>query len=459
VRLRAAIGLACAGLLVVPSAAQAAGTVTLGVSQVTFQAAAGIANDVTVTVTQGSATITDTADVITEAETNCDGTGTNTVTCTVPGLAFVISQLGDMNDRLQASGPIPQLVIAGEGDDELTILTSAAGSSNQVQGEEGSDRITTGDGSDSVDGGPGADTIATGAGDDGVSPGLGDGDVVDLGPGNDFAARDAEDGVDTFMGGRGVDRIAIFSPMGGPSVDVVADLAAGTTSGTNTTPATMTGFEDLRVFVTGTSILMGTPGSNVIDTGPGMETVDPGASSDFLNLGDGADRALTRDGYMDSVRCGGGVDSAEVDQLDATIGCENVAVAQVRPAGAGLDPPGCAIASVRSRITRRALLRRGLAAAVECARPASLEVRLLGRAAPRRGGIGAARVGDVVLAERSLPLAGGRRNLRLRVIRRLRAAILRSARLRLEVVARDEFGNAQVLTKRVRVTSPRVRSR
>jgi hypothetical protein len=176
-------------------------------------------------------------------------------------------------------------------------------------------------------------------------------------------------------------------------------------------------------------------------------------------MGSAADRALVRDGSADFVRCGPGDDSAEVDQLDTTVDCENVAVAQVRPAAAELGSPACTIASVRSRVARKSLLKRGLRPAVECARPASLEVRLLASAAPRGGGIGVARAGDVVLAERSLPLAGGRRTVRLRVIRRLRASVPRTAKLRLQVVARDEFGNTQVVTKRLRVTSPRVRAR
>ena len=141
-----------------------------------------------------------------------------------------------------------------------------------------------------------------------------------------------------------------------------------------------------------------------------------------MSLGDGADRALLRDGFADFVNCGADEDTAEVDQLDTTSDCENVSVAQVRPAAAELGVAGCTIASVRSasrggpvaaRLARRGRAVRG--------RP-SLELRLLARAAPRGGGIGVARAGDVVLAERSLPLAGGRRTVRLRVIRRLRAS-------------------------------------
>ena len=307
-----------------------------------------------------------------------------------------------------------------------------------------------------VQGGDGSDSIATGAGPDFVVAGEGVADTIDLGPGNDIgniAVNDASG--DTWAGGPGLDAMHLSSSAG--LIGMEADLAAGTVNATNQQPTVATGFEDVVMFGQATSNIRGTPGSNEIQSFfGGADTVDPGGGSDFLTLGRGADRALARDGSPDLVLCGEGEDSAEVDQLDTVApDCENVAVAQVRPVTAELGPPGCTVASVRARIARNALLRRGLRGAVECARPAALEVRLLAGTGSRGGGIGVARAGDVVLAERSLPLAGGRRTLRLRVIRRLRASIPRTARLRLQVVARDEFGNVQVVTKRIRVRSPR----
>lgn len=456
--------LACIGLMLAPGGADAAGTVVISTTTVGFQAGAAIANDLAVTTTPGSITFTDAADVINEAETDCDGNGTNTVTCTSSsGFTRADARLEDMNDRLRAAGSIPVQILGGAGDDELTVLVrqSPAVGNSIISAGEGNDRITGGDGEESAGGEAGTDTIATGAGDDLGIAGAGDGDSVDLGPGNDFASLSADlDGTgDTWAGGPGLDRIFNFAFTGAPPVDLVLDMAAGTSSGTNTGAMTLSGFEDADLFGFASTNVRGTPGSNSITSFGSADTVDPGLGSDFLALGDGADRALLRDGSADFVNCGADEDTAEVDQLDTTSDCENVSVAQVRPAAAELGVAGCTIASVRSRIARKALLRRGLRGAVECARPASLELRLLARAAPRGGGIGVARAGDVVLAERSLPLAGGRRTVRLRVIRRLRASVPRTARLRLQVVARDEFGNTQVVTKRLRVTSPRVRAR
>ena len=461
-RLRAAL-CAWVALMLVPAAAEAAGTVTVAGAAVDFEAAAGVANDVLVIATPGSVTYTDSADVINEAVTDCEGNGTNTVTCTSSGFTQAGARLGDMNDRLRAEGALRVQIQGEAGDDELTVLVvqpPEAGSS-AIVGSDGNDRITTGDGRDSASGGAGIDSIATGAGDDSAGAGAGDGDSVDLGPGNDVAFMRADlDGTgDSWAGGPGLDLVSTFVFFNAPPVDLLLDLASGGMSGTNTGTSTVTGFEDADMFSFMSTNVRGTPGSNSITTGTGTDTVDPGAGSDFVALGDGADRALLRDGFADFLRCGLGEDSAEVDQLDTTADCENVAVAQVRPAAAELGAAGCTIASVRPRIARKALLRRGLRGAVECARPASLEVRLLASAARRGGGIGVARAGDVILAERSLPIAGGRRAVRLRVIRRLRASIPRTTRLRLQVVARDEFGNTQVVTKRLRVTSPRVRAR
>ncbi len=458
-RLRAAL-VAIAGLLLVPATAGAAGTVQVATSVVVFEAGAGVANDLAVTATPDSVTYTDSADIINEADAACEGNGTNTVTCSLPGLTLAGAELLDMNDRLRAAGPVAVAVRGGAGDDELTVLVAPDFFASSVEGGDGNDRITGGEGGESVEGNAGIDAIATGGGNDSVNAGPGDGDTVDLGPGNDSASVRVDDGAgDTVAGGPGLDRLISSTLSGAPPVDLVLDLAAGTIGGTNTASAAVTGFEDADLFGHATTNVRGTSGSNSISTFDGSDTVDPGAGSDFLTLGAGADRALVRDGFADFVNCGEGDDSAEVDQLDTVSGCESVVVAQVRPAAAELGSPGCAIASVRARIARKALLRRGLRGAVECARPASLQVRLLAGAARRGGGIGVARAGDVVLAERSLPLAGGRRTLLLRVIKRLRASVPRTARLRLQVVARDEFGNTQVVTRRLRVTSPRPRAR
>ena len=89
-RLRAAL-CACVALMLVPAAAEAAGTVTVAGTAVDFQAAAGVANDVLVIATPGASPYTASADVINEAVTDCEGNGTNTVT---PALRPGFTQAG-----------------------------------------------------------------------------------------------------------------------------------------------------------------------------------------------------------------------------------------------------------------------------------------------------------------------------------------------------------------------------
>ena len=327
-------------------------------------------------------------------------------------------------------------------------------------GDEGNDRITTGEGDEGANGGPGTDSIAMGGGNDTAEGGPGDGDSVDLGAGNDQVSFATDEGVgEAYVGGPGLDRVSVFRSGAAVPAELVVDLAAGTIAESGAALASAVGFEDAFASGHANTNVRGTSGSNSIGTGNEINTVDPGAGSDFVSLADGADRALVRDGFADFVQCGPGVDSAEVDQLDSVIDCENVSLAQVRPAGARVGPPGCKITSVRSRVRRSVLFRRGLRAAVRCAQPATVEVRLLAtrRAAPRRAGPGA---GGRRGAGRAVAAAGGRAPHRA-AARHQAAARLDSAhaRLRLQVVARDEFGNTQVVTKRLRVTSPRVRAR
>jgi hypothetical protein len=431
--------------------------------RIIFDAAPGVENDVTVTTAAGSVIVSDAADTInvtTGSQFICLGGGTNTVTCTDPGMVDATARLDDMNDRLVGSGTLTLLAIGEAGNDELTV-TNFSASDRRVRaaadGDEGNDTIVTGDGDDQAVGGAGTDSISTGNGDDSANGDEGDGDRVDLGPGDDQSSVNAGDGAgDVHIGGPGLDSLSMGpTSFPAPIMDIVIDLEAGTVSGTNVGAGTISGYEDVDLFAHRSTNVRGTPGQNVITTREGVDTVDPGAGSDFINLSDGDDHALTRDGFPDLVRCGAGTDTAQVDPADVTTDCELVDVAELPVAGVPTGPPDCAIRPFRARVARATLLKRGIRVRVRCATAASLEARLLGRVKRRRGGIGVARAGDLVLAERVLPVGDGTRALPLRIARKLRAGLPRSTRLRLVVVARDEFGNARRLTKTVRVTASR----
>jgi len=145
-------------------------------------------------------------------------------------------------------------------------------------------------------------------------------------------------------------------------------LTAGTANRINNTPEAnaAAGFEDL--FTSGdlsTDSVVGTAGSNRIFTGFETDVVNPQGGADNVGLGSGNDAADTRDGFSDRVQCGAGADTVAADQFDELTGCETVTVTEVRPAGADLTAPACAVTRVKKRYRRKAFLR-GITARVRC---------------------------------------------------------------------------------------------
>jgi hypothetical protein len=105
------------------------------------------------------------------------------------------------------------------------------------------------------------------------------------------------------------------------------------------------------------------------------------------------------------------------------------------------------LAAVPRSVTRRALLRRGLAFRARCNKPCSLRVELLGRA--RRARV--ARGGDLVLGARVVRRKAGSHKGRVKVARRQRPAVVRRARVRLRVTAIDAAGDRRVARHVIRV--------
>lgn len=102
---------------------------------------------------------------------------------------------------------------------------------------------------------------------------------------------------------------------------------------------------------------------------------------------------------------------------------------------------------VASKIRRAALLAKGIRPAVTPDRPVAIRFELLAPVKRLR----AASAGDLVLAERSLPLADSKRSVRLTVSRRLRGAVKRGTRLKLRITATGSNGRSATLTRRIRV--------
>jgi Calx-beta domain len=109
-------------------------------------------------------------------------------------------------------------------------------------------------------------------------------------------------------------------------------------------------------------------------------------------------------------------------------------------------PPAVVLGRAPTRMTRAAFLR-GLAVVIAPNEPSSLVVELLGttdRAA-------LARARDVTIASRTLPLAAGKRTVRLRPTRKLVLHAHRRFTARLRVTATDAAGNRTIVTRRIAV--------
>jgi Ca2+-binding RTX toxin-like protein len=84
------------------------------------------------------------------------------------------------------------------------------------------------------------------------------------------------------------------------------------------------GGQDCLIGGIGNDALVGGPGNDTLNGGAGNDTLTGGAGADGYDAGPGNDRVFARDRVRETIRCGGGVDTATVDRTDATIGCEVV---------------------------------------------------------------------------------------------------------------------------------------
>jgi Ca2+-binding RTX toxin-like protein len=75
---------------------------------------------------------------------------------------------------------------------------------------------------------------------------------------------------------------------------------------------------------TGNDKLVGGDGNDRLLGGAGNDTLDGGSGKDVLNAGAGNDKVFAIDGQKDTIDCGAGIDSAQVDRLDRVKNCEHV---------------------------------------------------------------------------------------------------------------------------------------
>ena len=278
-RLGRALGIAAICAVVgLPAQAHAA-EVETNHPYLTYDAAEGEANSLTVTIRDREVDFVDTGAQVDNLRggAGCTGRGTGTLTCQLPPGMKVKVKLDD-------------------GDDTVEVTAGSA----KLDGEDGNDTII---------GGPGADSLSGGAGDD-LLQGRG--------------------GTDTYAAGDGFDRIDYSDHTAGvfASFDGVAN--DGSTGEDELVPADA----EHLVGGQGDDVLTAAPTGSRLQGLAGADTLRGNAGTDSFLADDGSDRVYAADGNAEQVSCGADLDYFSADPLDALFECEVTVVPEDDP-GAG----------------------------------------------------------------------------------------------------------------------------
>jgi Ca2+-binding RTX toxin-like protein len=319
-----AVGLAAAGLVAAGPAAAQAATLVNTAGQLTSNADAGRTNVVTFTeAPAGSGTVLvtrvappDDDPIVATGCTDTTPVGAAPASqFTCPAVAAITANAGDLDDALTAFGTaIPVTFSGGSGSDTLS-------------GADGNDVLDGGADNDNISGGAGADIVAGGSEDDFLDGGA---------------------GADTIRGGTGIDQVNYFSATGETISVTLDDLANDGVPGEGDNVASDVEDVFAQSFTPGATpgalptpgnvTLTGTTASNTLTVGFGNALIVGGLGNDLLVGGPNNDTINARDGFFDRVQCGAGIDTAIVDTLDSTSGCENVQAADVGNANEDKPP-------------------------------------------------------------------------------------------------------------------------
>jgi Ca2+-binding RTX toxin-like protein len=406
------------------------------------------------------------------ADTYAGGTpGSPCTTGPMPRSSLVAalgSPLGCTDTLAHAEGPIAVTLDGvandgrpGEGDnvraDVETVFGSPAGDVlsaagvptwRNLEGLGGDDTITGGAGDDLLDGGGGTDQLSGGDGRDRLFSGYDEigapaPDRLDGGEGDD--TFEIGPGPDDLVGGGGVDSVEFWRS--DVSFDITLDDqpndgAKGAGDADNV-------HSDVEIVETGDGAdrIVGSDGAQRLYGGSGDDEIDGRGGFDILDGGRGADTLLARDGGFDIVNCGEGSDpAAQADAGDQVENCE----ATTLPPQPDRAKPELALAgagSISAAAFRRA---RGVTVTARTNEPSVLAGEVLAKGM-------VARAGDLVLGQRTLPLAGaGARKLRIRFSRAYVRAIQRRVRKRafrltVRVTATDAAGNRSTASRRIAI--------
>jgi hypothetical protein len=439
------------GTLALAPAAAHAGTLSVSGTTITYQAAPGEANFVTVNwgnvgagpdfipVLDDHAPITAVPPcVYDDVGARCESAGTNPTW---------IVHLGDGNDIAGSSNDHAaghHVELYGEdGDDDL----ESDASSDLLDGGAGNDELTADEDEagpgDVIVGGPGEDTLQTGnpTGANGPIAVSFDGVANDGYPGeNDNYAADIED---------------LSAPGTAPSITFVGNDARNVVQLRSESADTVQGLggDDLIDGANGNDVLDGGAGNDTIygggndDTitgGPGVDSLNgEGSASGFFISIAGNDRIDARDGNAENLNCGPGADTAIVDANDVVPQdpgslCELVDRGAATPPPPGPVSPAAKAATVRSTKLRASKTRKSIPIALACPKGAPTCTGTLTLKTVSKVKLGQRRR-TVSVATASYTIAAGKRKtVSLKVSRDGRSLLkrVRSVKVRLTVAPR-----------------------
>ncbi len=200
------------------------------------------------------------------------------------GLESITVNGGSGNDRIQVQGYRDEIAttLTVNGDDgNDSVLVASSGSTVNLNGGDGNDRLDGGQGADNIDGGAGNDILQ----------GRGGNDVLRGGDGND--RLNGHGGNDTMSGGSGRDRINGHSGQDVLRGDDGNDVLAG--GGGNDLLLGGDGRDRMRG-QGGDDTMIGGDGADILKGGGGNDAVESGTDDDIKQGGRGIDALITSNG-------------------------------------------------------------------------------------------------------------------------------------------------------------------
>jgi Ca2+-binding RTX toxin-like protein len=345
-----------------PAQAAATGVASAAGAELTFKAASGQTNRVSITEAGGTVTVDDRVAV--KPGKGCKAVGGDKTKVTCAGVEQVSVSLGNGNDVFVNNSGLVAYGYGGTGNDTLTgstdrdVLRGGSGNdtanggvgndylygetgNDKVSGGAGNDRIYGDSGNDQIHGDAGRDLIRDGSGNDRIFGDAGN-DVLYDNKGKDQYYGSAGDDVlqagdgkdaDRYSGGAGTDTVDYLhlseaaTAAGGVTAD--ADGASGDDGRSGEHDTIATDVENLTGSH-GTDRLYGTAGANLLIGGGGNDRLEGRGGNDTLEGDDGRDR-LDGGAGNDHLTGDNGVSSDhETRYADVLIGGAGVDLADYR---------------------------------------------------------------------------------------------------------------------------------